>query len=138
MRRAFAALALAACGVSVDPAELPSIDGYHDWSHITVTGAVPGHGDTSRVIYVNAAARTYPHGGRYPLGSVFVKETFEKSGALHEISIMRKVGDGAPVPTQEGWLFTDLAGGDEVQKSFCFTTCHRSGPFDFGWFDHGD
>jgi hypothetical protein len=136
-------LAVAACGTEIDPAGLPSIDGYPAWGLFDeVETDIPGHPDSIRSIYVNDVGRDYPHGGRYPLGTAIVKEIWERQapgqkGALRYVAIMRKVGDDADVPTHEGWLFTDLRDGTEVQKDLCWRTCHKAAPWDGAWFDYG-
>jgi hypothetical protein len=144
MRRAWLALFIAAgCGSEIDPAGLPSIEGYAAWPSFTVDTDIPGHPESVRVIHVNEVARAYPHGGRYPIGSVIVKDIFERSrdggrGALRYVAVMRKLGDGSTLPTDEGWLFTDLRDGREVQKDLCWQTCHKAGPHDGAWFDYGE
>jgi hypothetical protein len=151
MRRALyplVALALAACGETVDTAGLPSVDGYSDWHRIDVTGPAPGHGDTYRIIYVNEVGRGYAHAGQYPAGTVIVKEIHALTGAgeagdLDYIAIMRKIPDDAPeatgLPLDDDWLFTYASepGGDETRYDFCWAKCHVQGPVDGAWFDYG-
>jgi hypothetical protein len=145
MRRLLLALCCLGCGTEIDPAGLPSIEGYESWHKVEVSGFVPGHGDTVRLIFVNDRARTYPHAGRYAVGTVIVKEVRERTagggpGALMHLNIMRKLTDDEPaaVPVDRGWVFTDRRGGKEVQKDSCWQQCHRQGPFDYAWFDYGE
>jgi len=128
----------------VDTSELDPIDDYTDWSSIETSGAIPGHGDTVRVIYVNDVARSYPHAGEYALGSVIVKEIHENDngnpGALNYLAIMRRLDeapDGGKI--QGGWLFTRTSelGADEIQGFTCWKKCHVQAPFAGTWFDHG-
>lgn len=143
MRRLMFCALLCGCGTEIDPAGLPSIELYQSWGlFIEQDNPIPGHPDSVRSIYVNPVGRDYPHGGRYPLGTVIVKEIWEREGpgqkgALRYLGIMRKVGDDAGVPTNEGWLFTEKSGGTETQKDLCWTTCHKAGPWDGTWFDYG-
>ena len=67
------AIACAACS-EIDTSQLPSTDGYQSWTMLEKSNPIPGHGDTVRLIYINPVARSYPHFGRYPEGSVIVKE----------------------------------------------------------------
>lgn len=135
---------LLGCGTAVDPAGLPSIVGYQSWEHVDVTGRAPGHAGTFRTIYFNEVARTFPHGGRYPVGSVLLKEIRKEqaSDPIDYMAIMRKVGDEATTgsaPTNGGWIFSELRdGAEEVHKDSCWANCHRQGPFDGAWFDHGE
>lgn len=131
------------CGNDVDTAGLAPIAGYETWPNFPVLEAAPGHGDTYRILYANETARTYPHTGRYAVGTVLVKEIYEKAenggrGPLSYRAIMRKVGDSAPagVPVEDGWLYTDLRDGKEAHKSSC-VGCHRQAPFDGAFFDYG-
>ena len=107
--------------------------------HFPVTGAVSGHGDTYRIIYFNDLARTFNHAGRYPVGTVMVKEIYDhEGGKLLEINAMRKV-DAVTVSTDGGgWLFTDVEGKSEKSFATCFATCHKQAPYDAAWFDYGD
>ncbi len=137
---------LAGCGgEDVDPSGLPAIAGYQSWPSRTVKGEVAGHGDTVRVIYANDVARTYAHAGRYPVGSVLVKEVhendYDKPGKLHETVVMRKVTEDflpSSRPLDRGWLFTQLDGGKEIRKQLCWDKCHRQAKFDYAWFDYGE
>jgi hypothetical protein len=137
------AAACAACGTEIDPADLPSIEGYESWGLFTeLTSDIPGHPDSIRPIYVNQVGRDYPHGGRYPLGTVVVKEIWNRDAAgqrdgLRYVAIMRKVGDDAGVPTNDGWLFTQKKGDTETQLELCWRTCHKAAPWDGAWLDYG-
>jgi cytochrome P460 len=141
-----AALGLNACGTDVDPAGLPSIQGYTGWDSFVYTGDVPGHGDTYRIAYVNPVGRTYPHGATYPKGTVIVKEIHDKTsdgnaGALRHVDIMRKVYNDPAVtaPTNAGWVFSEAAsaGDSEHHSDTCWNTCHKVAPFDSVWHDYG-
>jgi hypothetical protein len=144
MRAIVPLLLLAACGTEIDPAGLPSIEGYPTWRKFAeLETDIPGHPNSIRPIFVNEVASEYPHGGRYPLGTVIVKEIWGREapgrrGDLRYVAIMRKVGEGAPVPTNDGWLFTQLVDGVETQHELCWRTCHKAGPWDGAWFDYGD
>ena len=148
MRKRLLALVagLVGCAPVVDVAELPSIEGYNTWYSVEFGGPVPGHGDSVRPVFVNDVARTYPHGGRYAVGSVVVKEVRERNadnsaGALRYIAVMRKVGD-TPVsaPVDDGWVFTQLSGPGAAERSpsSCWSTCHRHAPVDGAWYDYGE
>jgi len=143
-----AGLVLGACfpSVEIDPNELPanvSIEGYEQWSSFEVDGPAPGHGETQRILFRNDVARAYAHGGFYPDGTVIVKEirdpvTDDELGDLRYLAIMRRIDDPPDgVPTDEGWLFTDLRDGSEVQKELCWASCHRQAPYQGAFFDHG-
>lgn len=142
MKKLVLALLVAGCGTEIDPEGLPSIVGYDQWEHFTKTTDVPGHPNSVRVIYKNEIAAQYPHAGRYPLGTVIVKEIFNKKGdgtkgSLRYTGVIRKLGDGSGQPTNDGWLFTELRDGTEKQVDLCWTACHRVGPYDGLWFDYG-
>jgi hypothetical protein len=136
---------LAACGTSVDPAGLPSIEGYTDWyrEQPDDTKEVPGHGDSIRRIYVNDIGVDHL-GGKYQIGTVFVKEVHNRDGLtptdLRYLAVMRKVGDDADVnaPVYGGWVFTELSSADaeETSRESCWSTCHRQAPYDGAWYDH--
>lgn len=134
--------ALAGCGTEIDPTGLPTIDGYTTWPQFTKKGDIPGHPDSVRVIYKNEVAAAYPHAGRYPLGTVIVKEIFNKNGdgskgSLRYLGVARKLGEGSGLPTDEGWLFTDVRDGSEKHYDLCWQQCHQAGPYDGLWFDYG-
>lgn len=148
-----AAGALAGCPAPVDTTGLPSAEGYRDWPDpIVTTTPIPAHGDTYRVIFANEVARRYAHAGPYPLGTVLVKEIFNKTSAggpgdLRYIAIMRRVGDApttgyADLPADQiddGWLFSeaDGPGEDEVRLDLCWAKCHRAAPVAGAWLDYG-
>jgi hypothetical protein len=143
--RWLALLLLAACAPEIDPnADTGlSIHGYRTWhSTLALTGEIPGHGDTLRRIYVNDVALGYPHGGRYPIGTVIVKRIMNEDESLKYTAVMRKVGDGTDLPTDDGWLFTFFTGdrdeGTETQSDGCWQSCHKAGPWDGAWFDYGE
>jgi hypothetical protein len=144
---------LGACSETVDPTGLPSIDGYQDWTELDYPpGPVPGHGDSYRKVFINPVARLYPHGGRYPIGSVLVKEIYDNDngtpGDLRYIAVMRKVEDDqayveegpeVDAPVDGGWVFTTLSevGGSESHGSTCWGQCHKQAPYDGAWLDYG-
>lgn len=141
----FAALAMAAgCGETVDTSGLAPIDGYESWYRVDVTGDIPGHLDTYRIIYVNDIARDYAHVGDYPLGSVIVKEIREKdgadSGAIKYIALMRRLTEEeSPAELDQGWLFTtaNSPGEQESRVGSCWANCHAQAPYRGTWFDYG-
>jgi hypothetical protein len=143
MRKLLFLLSLAACGTEIDPQGLPSVDDYPSWGvFIELDTDIPGHPKSIRTIYVNPVGRDYPHGGRYPIGTVVAKEVWERigpgqKGGLRYLAIMRKLGEDADVPTNAGWLFTDRKDGVETQKDLCWRTCHKAGPWDGAWLDYG-
>ena len=47
------ALGLVACADTVDVSRLPSIEGYASWPSYGHHGAIPGHGESYRTIFVN-------------------------------------------------------------------------------------
>lgn len=134
----------ACSATTVDVTGLPETDDYTSWDSFTTYGPVPGHGDTYRVIYTNFLARYYDHAGRYPLGSVIVKEVYENDdgnpGDLRYVAIMRKL-DQAPADAdlQGGWLFTMASepGAEETFDTGCWERCHAQAPVDGAWFDYG-
>ena len=136
---AWAATTLAAC--TVDTNDLAPIDDYPSWYSVETRGEVPGHGDGVRVIYVNDVARGYPGVGRYPVGSVLVKEVRGYAddggaGELKYLAIMRKLGDDADAPDgadiEGGWVFTTAGelGATEKRGLTCWNTCHLQAPID--------
>jgi hypothetical protein len=132
--------AVVAC-TEVDTSELPPLDGYRDWLTVEATGKVGGHGDSFRIIYVNAEAASYAGAAEYPLGSVLVKEIFdERDGNLKYVAIMRRLAE-APSggEIQGGWLFTqaDEVGATEIQGFTCWDGCHVQAPYAGAWLDYG-
>ncbi len=149
MKRALSFFVLAGAagcvGQEIDPTLLPTVDDYRTWgAPIVVVGDIPGHPSSHRSIYRNDIARAYPHGGRYPIGSVIVKEVADlgpgdSAGEARYTAIMRKLGDDTGLPTDDGWLFTSRRGdGPETQYDLCWQTCHKAGPRDGTWFDYGE
>lgn len=145
MRSILALLVLAACKQDIDVSELPPIDDYRSWTRIgPFVGPIPGHGDSVRPVYVNDVARSYPHAGRYPVGSAIVKEILSPEGDLRYVAVMRKIGeepwDTPPegIPSNGGWVFTQLTDGEEKAWDLCWATCHRQAPWDGAWFDYGE
>lgn len=140
-----ALLCASACtGTTVDTSGLESVDGYAEWDQFETQGPAPGHGDTYRLIYTNFLARYYAHAGRYPLGSVIVKEVHDNAdgspGDLRYIAVMRKLSEApADAELQGGWLFTMTSepGGEEVYDPGCWDRCHAQAPVDGAWFDYG-
>jgi hypothetical protein len=143
MRHLILLVVLGACTEEVDTSRLAPIAGYQSWASVTATGKVPGHDGTYRVIYANEVAETYPHSGRYPVGTVIVKEVYEeRGGSLEYLAIMRKVPEGADVgvAVQEGWVFTFAESRDDGKEEHtptCFQNCHLQGPIDRAWLDYG-
>lgn len=137
-----ALIALPACFSEVDVEISP--DEYRDFYTVTTVGEAPGHGDTVRLIYANDTARSFTGSGLYPVGTVIVKEIYERNaddspGDLNYIAIMRKLEvapDGGEL--DDGWLFTYKGelDGDETHRPRCWKTCHQNAPFDgtfFNW-----
>jgi hypothetical protein len=140
MKRSILALALlVGCGDAVTPE--PTGD-YTQWYRLDTYGSVPGHGDSYRVIYVNAAARMQ-EGLRSP-GAVLVKEIRDnlagQPGDLRYVAIMRKLRDGYSPEDEGGWLFTqaDAPGGAETHLDLCWNRCHVQAPFAGAWFDYAE
>jgi hypothetical protein len=139
------ALTLAACFTEeVDTAGLPTIDGYADWARHDFHGPLPGHGESWRSVFVNEVGQSFGGGGRYPRGTVLVKEVRDLKdgpapGSLRYLAIMRKLGDDVGEPTNGGWLFTsaDRVGGPELQQDLCWNTCHQQAPLDGAFADYG-
>jgi len=82
-------------------------------------------------------------GGRYPAGSIVVKEIRARSGdggagPLRYRAVMRRIDEAASdLPLDEGWLFTRIDDGSETHDGSCFATCHRQAPYAGAWFHHG-
>lgn len=136
---------LSGCG-SLDPDELAPIDGYPAWARTDVTGEVAGHGESYRIIYANDVAQGYAHAGRYPTGSILVKEVRElrddgTPGDLKYTAVMRKVGEEAAAsldaPVDGGWVFTQKRGDSERWLDLCWSSCHVQAPVDGAFYDYG-
>jgi hypothetical protein len=129
---------LAACGgseVDVDP--IPA-DYAETWYRVDATGALPGHGDSYRVIYANDVLHAWNGGGPVPVGAIALKEVRDVDGDgpgdVRYISAMRKLDEAPPGGAlDDGWLFTylgdDVAGAEERRAS-CWDTCHAAAPYD--------
>ena len=146
----------AGCDTEVDPSELPAaLDArdYKSWGLRLpqLSDFIPGHGSSVRLIYVNPTGRSYAHGGRYPEGTVIVKEIYARKddgskGGLKYVGIMRKTATPPEgVPTGGGWIFTQVSGVAAVQagksersRDLCWDSCHRQGSWDGAWADYGD
>ena len=150
MRLPLLGLALLGCGgTAIDPVAdgLPPITDYQSWQlAATVAQSVAGLGDSVRLIFANPVARDYSHSGRYPIGTVLVKEVRARhqdgsAGDLRYLAIMRKVGDDAELdaPVDEGWVYSTAssATGGESSSGACFATCHRQATHDGVWLDYG-
>lgn len=138
-------LALGACSAVVDTDDLAEVDDYPSWDGFEVRGEVGGHDDTIRAIYVNEVARSWSGAGEYPIGTVIVKEVYERAGDeradLSYIAIMRKL-DEAPGggELQAGWLFTilyDGIDGPEENNLRCYDKCHIAAPYDASFHEIG-
>lgn len=145
------ALCVAGCFPEVDTGGLEPIDDYRDWYQIETSGAISGHGDSIRAIYVNDTAleRQTPE---YPSGSVLIKEVYDNDGgqrgSLEYFALMRKLTegeepDGAKLRGSRfsvGWMFTMIDGSDingtEVYFDRCWTSCHVAAPFDGTFIDY--
>lgn len=136
-RTALIALLLCGCFSEVDVEISPEeYEAFGD--PIVVVGEAPGHGDSYRVIYANAEARSYSGAGLYPVGTVIVKEIYRRDGDsmgdFRYIGVMRKLEeapDGGEL--DDGWLFTYKGDRDdpaETHRPRCWRTCHQNAPFD--------
>lgn len=131
MRSALAVVLLVGC--AGEPLAIDPPGDYTTWARIETEGPAPGHGDTLRVIYANDVARTFS-GGTYPVGSILVKEIYERDGdergPLGYVALMRREADG--------WLFSESAepNGPEVAHDFCWSYCHQAAPFDGAFLDY--
>jgi hypothetical protein len=146
---AILALGLGACASEIDPEAdgLTPIADYQSWTlALTTEGPLAGHGESVRVIYANPVARSYSHSGRYPVGSVLVKEIYGRNedgsrGTLRYLSIMRKVGEDANLsaPVEGGWVWSlaDTVTSPEKSNGSCWGSCHRQAPRDGAWVDYG-
>lgn len=138
-------LLFAGCTTTLDDEELSNLSDYPSWPSFEVRGTLSAHGDTIRVIYANDLAREWSGAGEYPIGSVIVKEIYERSGdergALDYLAVMRKLeeapGEGS---LQEGWLFTMLDAPDAAEEHNlrCYRKCHAAAPYDSSFHDFGD
>jgi len=160
-RIALLLLAAGACSSStvVDVEPVPA--DYTDWYRLDATGAVPGHGDSYRIIYANDVARTFgtiiddEYVYRYPQGSIIVKEVHEldgdQPGAIKYLGVMRmlnfdEVPSGAELGKASdkgsyGWLFTYLADdidSDEEYRASCWDECHVASPYGGAFYDYGE
>jgi hypothetical protein len=136
---------VAACdSETIDTTGLPTVDDYPTWSHRDFSGPLAGHGTSYRIVYINDVAESYGGGGRYPVGTVLVKEVHAladdgTAGGLRQVAIMRKLPDDATEPTDAGWLFTTTSspGGRETLGQSCYATCHQAAPFDGAFAAYG-
>lgn len=146
-------LLAAGCGEGTVVEVEPVPADYTSWYRLDTTGAVPGHGDSYRIIYANdqARARGTSISGTYPRGSIIVKEVHERDGdqpgELRYIGVMRLLEEapsGAELHSltgDDGWLFTYLADGidsDEEYRSSCWDACHQAAPIDGAFYDYGE
>jgi len=126
------ALALGACiGEDVTP---PDVGDYQNWAHVTLTGEIPGHGDTRRVVYVNDVIVDR---GPTERDAIIVKEIYEGS-AFTELEIMRKQVAGVDPANEGGWLFTTRKPptSGEVHRELCWARCHSVAPYAGAWLDY--
>jgi hypothetical protein len=118
---------------------------YTSWKRIDVTGEAPGHGDSYRVIYVNALAadpaQDFTLG--YQEGSIIVKEIRANAdgqpGDLKYIALMRRDREITTALTDEGgWLFSraEEPNGSEVHQGLCWSRCHLAAPYNGAWYDY--
>jgi hypothetical protein len=136
-----ATLGAAGCFPEVD-VELPA--DYQEWDRIDAIGALPAHGDTYRIIYVNDLARGWSGSGRYPVGSTLVKEVHHRDrdqpAGLSYVAVMRRL-DRAPDGGElhDGWLYTYIGepGGAEEYRGRCYRRCHVAAPFAGLFLDYG-
>ncbi|MFN0251794.1 MAG: hypothetical protein ACKV2T_33260 [Kofleriaceae bacterium] len=131
-RTALLVLALGGClGEDVTP---PDIGDYTIWQHVTLSGEVPGHGNTTRIVYVNDVVVAT---GPTERGAIIVKEIYE-GGAFTELELMRKQVAGVDPANEGGWLFTTRAPptSGEVHRDLCWARCHRAAPFAGAWLDY--
>jgi hypothetical protein len=137
-RVSIACLLVAACAAG-EPVSPPELGDYTSWYRIDTYGAIPGHGDSYRIIYVNDIARTR---GTTEKDAVLVKEVHDddagQPGALREVAIMRKLRAGSSPDHEGGWLFSQTAtpGGDELHYDLCWNRCHAQAPLAGVWLDY--
>ncbi len=139
MRAAIMVVLLAGCADTVSE---PPLGDYTAWARIVLDGPAPGHGDTSRVVYVNDIARAYI-GGRYPVGSILVKEIYEGEPgdpeALAYIAVMRRLALPDPYEAAGGWLFSladDPASEERDRTDYCWGYCHAASPYEGVFLDY--
>ncbi len=142
---AIIAAGFAACA---EPVSQPDLGDYTQWpaqggAVYTVRGPAPGHGDTVRLIFVNAIAHQAPPGPLYPLDAVIVKEIREDDdgvpGDLLYIGIMRQVTQPETILADEGgWLFSERKPADapEVHFDYCWARCHVAAPYNGAFYDY--
>lgn len=135
---------LGACANIVDTDGLGDLSDYRSWDSFTVTGEIPGHGDTLRVIYANEVAHSWSGAGEYPIGSIIIKEIYPASdpNTIDYIAIMRKLDEPpAGGELQAGWLYTMLdesIESEEDNNRRCYRSCHVAAPYDSLFHDFGD
>ncbi len=135
------------CGSTIDGDGLPPIDDYTDWYQAIAVGDAPGHGNSYRLMFANDIAREFAGVGRYPIGSIIVKEIRELShdeigapvpGNIRYIAVMRRLEE-PPTGTflDNGWLYTvfDAPRDPETRSARCYRTCHQAAPFDGTFLD---
>ncbi len=134
------------CDSEIDGELLP-IDNYTAWYQEIAIGDAPGHGNSYRLMFANDIAREFSGFGRYPIGSIIVKEIRKLSrdeagaptpGNIRYIAVMRRL-DAPPAGTEldNGWLYTvfDNPGDPETRSARCYRTCHQAAPFDGPFLD---
>jgi hypothetical protein len=139
MIRACTVLALAAgCSEVVHPDPLGD---YTLWPDpMIVAGNAPGHTNSIRIIYRNAAAADPMRSHVVPVGATIVKEVREDAdgvaGALRYVGIMRKIGGAGD--DDGGWLFSEseTPGGEEVHYDWCWSRCHVAAPYNGAFYDY--
>lgn len=131
---------VAGCSETLDAADLaalPSVEDYPSWKHYETQGFAPGHRESFRRIFVNAAVEHTPAGAVFPVGSIILKEIYELGGtperpapgSLRYRAIMRRPAE-APngLALDGGWLFTSRNGDTERRVATCWSSCHAQAP----------
>lgn len=143
--RAAAVAAVCAAAACAEPVSPEPPGDYTAWKRIDVTGQAPGHGDTYRIIYVNAVAADPLHdlAQGYRVGSILVKEIRDNDsgapGALRYVALMRRESlPAAPLAPDGGWLFSesDVPNGPETSRALCWARCHVAAPLQGAWYDY--
>ncbi|MDB4961488.1 MAG: hypothetical protein JWP01_1487 [Myxococcales bacterium] len=134
------ALAVSAAGCLLpEDVTPPALDPeYTSWHRVVLTGDVPGHDDTYRIVYVDPVARL----GTSNKDALLVKEIYDKAGdqpgALRSVDIMRKLRAGPATEDEGGWLFTQssVPFGPETHLDLCWARCHAQAPYSGVWRDY--
>ncbi len=145
MRSMIVAVTLAGLAGCAEDVSVEPLGDYTTWKRIDVTGKVPGHSDSYRIIYINdiAADPTASLDLGYPLGSIVVKEIRAnvdgEPGDLDYIAIMRRTTEVTSALVDDGgWLYTSTDSIDDSEKrfGFCWARCHAAAPYNGAFLDY--